>query len=137
MSVFGKKKELFSTQQVRGIMQHFVEASYMGLDNARMQTPEHGKMCLTYMFGAVDMICQVNQFDSAKTVALFQGLLEDILGEYSPEEAKQLTQVVLKASDTPDGQRIMREGGESLRMWIDGMTLAPHRLQELLLEISS
>ena len=36
---------------------------------------------------------------------------------------------------TPDGQRIMREGGESVRMWIGGVTLAPHRLKELLSEI--
>lgn len=135
--LFGKKKELSPTQRVRGIMQHFVEASHIGLDAAHLQTPEHGQMYLTYMFGAVDMLCQVNQLDNANTVVLFQGLLEDLLGGYSPEEAKQIIQVVLRASGNPDGQRIMREGGESVKRWIDGVTLAPHRLQELLLEIDS
>ena len=133
--IFGKKKELSPTQRVQGIMQHFVEASHVGLAAAHLQTPEHGQMYLTYMFGAVDMLCQVNQLDDAKTVVLFQGFLEDLLGGYSPEEAKQLTQVVLRASGNTDGQRIMREGGESVRMWIGGVTLAPHRLQERLSEI--
>jgi len=135
--LFGKKKEMSPTQRVRGIMQHFVEASHVGMDASRLQTPEHGQTYLTYMFGAVDMLCQMHQLDDAKTVGLFQGLLENLLGDYSPEEAKQLTQVVLRASSTPDGQRIMTEGGESIRMWISGATLAPHRLQELLSEIDA
>jgi len=133
--LFGKRKEPSPTQRVRGIMQHFVEASHVALDTARFQTPEHGQMYLTYMFGAVDMLCQVNHLDGAQTVTLFQGLLEDLLGGYSPDEAKQLTQIILRASGDPDGQRLMREGGESVRLWIGGAALAPHRLQELLSEI--
>jgi len=133
---FGKKKELSPTQRVHGIIQHFVEASHVGMDVACLQTPEHGQLYLTYMFGAIDMLCQAYQLNDAKTVvALFQGLLEDLLGVYSTEEARQLTQVVLRASGTPDGQRIMREGGETVKMWISGATLAPHRLQELLSEV--
>lgn len=138
MKLFGKlfgKKEPSPTQRVRGIMQHFVEASHVALDVARLQTPKHGQMYLTYMFGAVDMLCQVNQIDNAKTVALFEGLLEDLLGGYSPDESKQLTQVVLRASGNTNGQHIMREGAEAVRLWISGVTLAPHRLQELLSEI--
>lgn len=133
--LFKKKKKLSFTERVRGIMQHFVETSHLGMDAALLQAPEHGQLYLTYMFGAVDMLCQVHQFDTAKTVELFRGLLGDLLGGYSSEEAKQLTQVVLQASGTPDGQRIMTEGGEAIRMWISGAALAPHRLQELLSEI--
>jgi hypothetical protein len=121
--LFGKKKELSSTQRVRGIMQRFIEASYVGMDADRLQTPEHERFYLTYMFGAVDMLCQANQIDYMNTVALFQGLLDDLLGGYSPEEANQITQVVLRASGTPDGQRIMREGSEAVRMWSGGATL--------------
>jgi hypothetical protein len=135
--LFNKKKEPLPTQRVRGIMQNFVETSHVALDTTRLQTPEHGQIYLTYMFGAVDMLCQINQIDDVKTVALFQGLLEDMLGSYSPEEAKQLTQTVLRVSGNPDGQRIMKEGGESVKLWIGGVTLAPHRLKELLSEIDS
>lgn len=130
--LFGKKKELSPFEQMRGIMQRFIEASHIGMDSAGLRTPEHGQLYLTYMFGAVDMLCQTHQIDDVKTVALFQELLEDLLGGYSPEEAKRLTQVVLRGSGTPDGQKIMREGAETIKMWIGGVTLAPHRLQELL-----
>ena len=137
MKLFGKNKELSPTEQVRGIMQYFIEASYIGLGNSRFQTVEHGLMCLTYMFGSVDMLCQANQIDSAKTIAIFQGLLEDLLGGYAPDDAKQIMREVLRASCNPDGQRIMREGAESVRSWICGETLAAHRLEELLSEIGA
>jgi hypothetical protein len=116
-------------------MQHFAEASHIGLNTDRLQTPEHGQIYLTYMFGALDMLCQVNQIDDRSTVAMFQGLLEDILGGHSPDEAKQLTQVILHVSTNPEGQRIMKEGGEAVQAWIKGAALAPHRLKELLVEM--
>jgi hypothetical protein len=87
------------------------------------------------MFGAVDALSQAHQIDSASTVTLFQCLLEGILGDYQPDEAKQLTQVVLQSSATSEGQYIMGEGGESIQAWIAGERLAPHRLNEMLLEI--
>lgn len=116
-------------------MNHFIEASHVGLDANQLNSSEHGQVYLTYMFGAVDALCQVHQIDTASTVSLFQELLEDIMGGYSPDEAKQLVHDILRTSETAEGQRIMSEGGESVQTWISGAKLAPHRLQELLLEI--
>ena len=123
--LFGKKKELSALQRVRGTMERFIEASHIGMNSDGLQTPEHGQLYLTYMFGAVDMLCQTHHVDDVNTITFFQGLLEDLLGGYSPEEAKRLTQVVLHGSGTPDGQRIMREGAETIKMWIGGMQSPP------------
>ena len=130
--LFGKKKELTSLQRVRGIMKHFIEASHVGLDRSRVQTSQHGQLYFTYMFGAVDMLCQAHPLGERDTVSLFHSLLQEELGGFASDEGKQLTQVVIQTSANPYGQESMREGGNAARKWIGGEVLAPHRLQELL-----
>lgn len=134
-SIFKKKTQLTPTKKVKGIMQRFALVSFVGIDPSKMKNEEAGQLCLIYMFGAVDMLCQSHQLGPESTIDLFQSMLQEELGDYSPEEAKKVAQVTIRASAEPSGKDIMREGGEALRMWIAGVALAPHRLQELLAAI--
>jgi hypothetical protein len=128
----GKKKELSPPQRVREIMRLFVETSLLLVDGENLETPEDGQLYLTYMFGAVDALGQLHELDESSTVSLYQNLLEDFMGEYSPDEANELTQATLRHSITPDGQNIMSEGGNAVMKTLAGDQNASLRLFELL-----
>jgi hypothetical protein len=126
------KKNFSPSQRVRGIMRRFAEACSVELDTCHLNSPEQGKLYLTYMFGAVDTLCQVYHLGPLFSASLFQSLLEESIGGYSPAKARQLTQDVLRASATREGQIIMGEGGESVQTWMAGTLSAPYRLHKLL-----
>jgi hypothetical protein len=90
---------------------------------------------LLYMFGAVDMLCQVHNIEEKVTMNLFENLLKDELGEYNAEQAQVLLRAVIQASAATEGQQMMKEGAEALRAWLTGVDVAaPHRLTEILME---
>ncbi len=113
-------------------MRIFVEMSLLLVDGEKLETQETGKLYLTYMFGAVDALGQLNELDEETTISLFRSLLEDFMGGYSPDEAKELTQEILRQSITPYGQVIMGEGGNAVLKTLKGDKNASLRLFELL-----
>jgi len=131
--IFNRKPELTPCQRVRGIIKIFDNASMTGLlDPKLMEGTNHIKAYLLYMFGAVDMISQVNKLSSKETLEVFESMLQNEISNQTPDSAKGLARMVISESATQAGQTLMQEGGNALKYWIQGVTLAPHRLQEIL-----
>ncbi len=131
---FGKSKKENSASSVRAIMGKFIEASFATLNNDAEKNKNEGMTILLYMFGAVDMLCQVKSVDENVTLTLFSSMLQNELGEYSNEEAQALLSAVVEASAQDRGQDVMKEGGEALRAWLVGSEPgAPFRLTEILM----
>lgn len=140
MSIFGRwlagrkgKEAPDPIVRVRGLMGGFIEACFVSIDAENHRRPSDGRTTLLFMFGAVDMLCQVNEIDERASLELFESMLQDELGEFSPEQAHAVLVEVIQATTDSGGKRIMREGAESIRGWLTGtVPLAPHRLIELL-----
>ena len=133
--LFGSSNENNEIARIRKIIEKFIEASFLGLAHLDNKNPNQGEITLLYMFGAIDMLCQVNGLDNNVTLDLFKSMLKDELGEYGDEEAQVLLNEIIQATSEEDGQELMREGGEALRTWLSGEdAAAPHRLTEILME---
>ncbi|MEX2162852.1 MAG: hypothetical protein WD823_01235 [Sulfuricaulis sp.] len=131
--LFGKREESNNVAHVRAILEKFIEASFIPLSGIDEKSSSHGMTILLYMFGAVDMVCQVKGVDQQTTMLLFNEMLQNELGEYTDKEAEALLKEVIKASAEPEGQQLMKEGAEALRLWLTESDLAvPYRLTELL-----
>ena len=129
----GQKDDLDPVVRVRAIMGVFIEACFLTLGSHRKKDPSEGLVVLIFMLGAIDMLCQVTGVEKRTSLALFESMLKDELGDYSDEEAHTLLRAVVQATADSDSQRIMEEGAESLRTWlIREDVAAPHRLTELL-----
>jgi len=133
------KKRDSPIPRIRRTIQLFEEVSTVEIDPTILQNVERDKagiVMLLYMFGALDILCQSQNIDTKRTLMLFQSLLQDELGNYSDEDAKTLIQAIAQASATPYGKEIMKEGAESIRLWINGLALPHHRLSETLREMA-
>lgn len=131
---FGKTEESNNVARARTILEKFIEASFIPLSDVEERSSSQGMTILLYMFGAVDMVCQVKGVDEQRTMVLFNELLQNELGEYTGKQADTLLKEVIKASAEPEGQQLMKEGAETLRLWLtDGEPSAPLRLKRLLM----
>lgn len=131
---FGKSKEDSNFVSARAILEKFIEVSFIPLNSMDEKSSREGMTILLYMFGAVDMVCQVKNVDEQTTLVLFNEILKNELGEYTDEQAEALLREVVKASAEPEGQQLMKEGAEALRSWLtDSDPAAPFRLTELLI----
>jgi len=116
-------------------MDKFIEASFISLGSFDKKDSAQGMTVLLYMFGAVDMLCQVHNIEEKLTLNLFENLLKEELGEYNAEEAQVLLRTVIQASAASEGQQMMKEGAEALQAWLTGIDIvAPHRLTEILMD---
>lgn len=130
--LFGRKEDRTSLIRVRAIMGPFIKACFLTLGERQKDSSE-GLVLLLFMLGAVDMLCQVHDIDKEGYLALFEIMLRDELGGYSDVEARIVLDAVIQATAENDSRRTMKEGAESLRMWLLGEDVAaPHRLTELL-----
>ena len=133
--LFGNRNKNDEITRIRKIIEKFVEVSFLGLTHLDKRNPDKGKIILLYMFGALDMLCQVNNLDENTTLALFKNILKEELGEYTDEQSQVLLNEIVQASDEQEGQELMKEGGDALRTWLIGEDVAsPHRLTEILME---
>lgn len=135
---FGRKDTPDPITRVRGLMGGFIEACFVTIDAKSRQNSRDGRLMLLFMLGAIDMLCQVHEIDKRASLALFESMLQEELGAYTPAQARAVLLEVVRATTDSDGQRIMREGAESIRGWLTGISpLTPHRLSELLSELDA
>ena len=133
--LFGKRESRDDIMRIRAIMEKFIEASFISLGSFDRKDSAQGMTVLLYMFGAVDMLCQVHNIEEKVTLNLFENLLKEELGEYNAEQAQVLLRAVIQASAATEGQQMLKEGAEALRAWLTGGEVAaPHRLTEILME---
>lgn len=137
MSIFtrslGRKDTPDPITRVRGLMGGFIEACFLTINAQSTKDPGDGLLMLLFMLGAVDILCQVHDVDKRASLALFESMLQDELGGYTPAQAHAVLRDVVQATTDSDGKSVMQEGAESIRSWLTGISsLAPHRLSELL-----
>ena len=131
---FGNHEESNNVARARAILEKFIEISFMPMIDIEEKSSRQGMTTLLYMFGAVDMICQVKGVDEQTTMMLFTKMLQNELGEYTGEQAEALLREVVKISAEPEGQQLMKEGAEAIRLWLtDSDPSAPLRLKKLLM----
>ena len=133
--MFGKRESLDDITRIRTIIDKFIEASFIPLGSFDRENSAQGMTVLLYMFGAVDMLCQVHNIEEKLSLSLYENLLKEELGEYNAKEAQVLLSVVIQASAASEGQQMMKEGAEALQAWLTGVDVAaPHRLTEILMD---
>ena len=131
---FGKKKDDDNFVRIRSILEKFIEATFLTLNDADKKDSSQGMTILLYMFGAVDMLCQFKGMDENTTLILFNEMLKNELGEYTDEQAQALLTEVIRVSAQTEGQQLMKEGGEALRSWlVKSDPRAAFRLTEILM----
>jgi hypothetical protein len=113
-------------------MHNFIEACMLGLETDKTKSPSHGMAFLLFMLGALDMLSQTQGINEKNTLILFRDLLREDLGGYSEEDANALLNTVVQASGDSQGQNFMREGAETIKLWMSGIPNAPYRLSEIL-----
>ena len=130
--IFAKRANVSPLWQVHRIMHNFIEACLLGLEESKTKSSSHGMAFLLFMLGAVDMLSQTQGIDEKDTLILFRDLLKEDLGGYSEEDADTLLNTVVQASGDAQGHHFMKEGAETIKLWISGVQSAPHRLSEIL-----